>query len=84
MDRKGADLVDAFMDEINEVLGIFYTLPEDEVEETLPDDLLALIAEREEARKEKNWARSDEIRDQFTEMGYVLEDTPDGTAWKKA
>ena len=84
MDRKGADLVDAFMDEINEVLGIFYTLPEDEAEETLPDDLLALIAERETARKEKSWARSDEIRDQFKELGYVLEDGADGTTWKKA
>ena len=83
MDRKGADLVDAFVEEIDRVLGVFYRLPEDDEEETLPEELQALIAERETARKERNWARSDEIRDQFAELGYVLEDTAEGTVWKR-
>jgi cysteinyl-tRNA synthetase len=83
MDRKGAGLVEAFLDEINQVLGIFYTLPEDEVEDALTDDLQAMIAEREQARKDKNWARSDEIRDHFKSLGYSLEDAADGTVWKK-
>ena len=43
-----------------------------------------LIAERDQARKERNWARADEIRDRFTEMGYTLEDTPEGTVWKRS
>lgn len=42
----------------------------------------ALIEERNRARKEKNWARSDEIRDQLKEMGVTLEDGKDGTTWK--
>jgi cysteinyl-tRNA synthetase len=42
----------------------------------------ALIAERTEARKEKNWKRSDEIRDQLKEMGVTIEDSKDGTTWK--
>ncbi len=42
----------------------------------------ALIAERTEARKQKNWARSDELRDQLKAMGVVIEDTKDGTTWK--
>ena len=42
----------------------------------------ALIEERNQARKEKNWKRSDEIRDQLKEMGVTLEDSKDGTTWK--
>ena len=84
VDRKGADLVDAFMEEVDQILGIFYTLPEDEQEETLPEELQALVAEREEARSARNWGRADELRDRFQELGYILEDTPEGTVWKKA
>jgi len=42
----------------------------------------ALIAERTEARKQKQWKRSDEIRDQLKEMGVTIEDGKDGTTWK--
>ena len=42
----------------------------------------ALIAERTEARRQKNWARSDEIRVQLTEMGVTIEDSKDGTKWR--
>ena len=42
----------------------------------------ALIAQRVEARKNKDWGRADQIRDQLAEMNIVLEDRPDGTAWK--
>src|SRR5688572_975221 len=42
----------------------------------------ALIAERNEARKQKNWKRSDEIRDQLKEIGVTIEDSKDGTTWK--
>ena len=83
LDRTGADLVDGFLDEIDQVLGVFYQLPEDAVEETLPEAMQAMIAERETARKEKNWARADEIRDSFLEQGYVLKDTSEGTEWRR-
>ena len=43
----------------------------------------ALIAERAEVRKAKNWARADEIRDELTAMGIVVEDTPEGAKWKR-
>ncbi len=46
------------------------------------DKVERLIAERAEARKEKNWARADEIRDTLEEMSIILEDTPEGTRWR--
>ena len=63
------------IDELCDVLGIFRQ--EDE-EEGLGDDIQALIDERQAARKEKNWARADEIRDQLAAMGITLKDTPQG------
>ena len=47
-------------------------------EEILEEEIEQLIAERQEARKEKNFARADEIRDILKEKGYVLKDTPQG------
>jgi cysteinyl-tRNA synthetase len=44
--------------------------------------VVALIEERNEARKQKNWARSDQIRDQLKEMGVTIEDSKDGTKWR--
>ena len=84
VDRGGAGRIDGFLDEIDRVLGVFYATPGDDGEEELPDDLAALIVERDRARKERNWARADEIRDRFTELGYTLEDTPEGTVWKRS
>ncbi len=40
-----------------------------------------LIAERAQARSDKDWGRSDEIRDELDALGVVLEDSPDGTRW---
>ena len=50
----------------------------------LDGDIDALIAERNAARKEKNFARSDEIRDLLKEQGIILEDTPQGTRWSRS
>ena len=51
--------------------------------EMLDSEVQALIDERQAARKAKNFARSDEIRDQLTGMGIILEDTKDGVRWKR-
>jgi cysteinyl-tRNA synthetase len=47
-----------------------------------PEEIEALIAQRTEARKNKNWAQADKIRDDLIAMGILLEDTPGGTVWK--
>jgi cysteinyl-tRNA synthetase len=55
----------------------------DDAEADLDSDVAALIRERDEARKNKDWAGSDRIRDQLLERGIQLEDTPNGTIWRK-
>ena len=67
-------------DEITGVLGILYNRKK----ESLDDEVEAMIAARQQARKEKNWAEADRIRDELKSMGIVLEDTPQGVKWKKA
>ncbi|MBR4068881.1 MAG: cysteine--tRNA ligase [Clostridia bacterium] len=52
-------------------------------EDGLPADVQALVDERAQARKEKNWKRSDELRDQIKAMGYILEDTAAGQKVRK-
>lgn len=63
-----------------DVLGIIL----EKEEEILDSDIEALIEERQAARKEKNFARADEIRDMLLEKGIVLEDTREGVKWKRA
>ncbi len=56
----------------------------DKKTELLDADIETLIAERQQARKEKNFARADEIRAELLEKGIVLEDTREGVKWKRA
>ena len=69
----------AMFDELTGVLGLVYNRKT----ETLDSDVEALIEGRTNARKEKNWAESDRIRDQLKEMGIVLEDTAQGVKWHR-
>lgn len=52
--------------------------------ELLDEDIEALIQERQDARKAKNFARADEIRKELSEKGIILEDTREGVKWKRA
>lgn len=53
-------------------------------EEILDKEIESLIQERQQARKEKNFARADEIRDELLEKGIILKDTRDGVKWQRA
>ena len=64
----------AMIRELADVLGILQKGEED----AIGDDIRKLVEERQQARKDKNWARADEIRDYLAEKGYVLKDTPQG------
>ena len=68
------------LDTLCGVLGIIL----EQKEELLDADIEALIQERTDAKKAKNFARADEIRDQLKDMGILLEDTREGVKWKRA
>lgn len=70
--------------EMAAIIGIFEQ--EDHArDDGLSDKLMELILSiRQDARREKNWAIADKIRDELKEIGIVIEDTPSGARWKKA
>ncbi len=72
--------VKELLEKLLEVLGIHA----ERKEESLDARVEALIEERQTARKEKNYARADEIRAELTAMGILLEDTKEGVKWKRA
>ncbi|MBD7970938.1 cysteine--tRNA ligase [Paenibacillus gallinarum] len=78
VNRAELEAMLALFDEMNAVLRV-YTEEQDE----LHADVEKLIHERAEARKAKDWARSDEIRDELADMGIVIEDTPQGVRWRR-
>lgn len=69
------------------MLGLLYNEPESWFKGEGNDDeateIEALIAKRAEAKKSKDWATADAIRDELKAKGIVLEDSPNGTTWKK-
>jgi cysteinyl-tRNA synthetase len=65
---------------LSDILGIIV----EKETEILAEDIEKLIEARQAARKEKNFARADEIRDELLAKGIVLEDTREGVKWKKA
>ena len=67
-------------EELTGVLGLLY----DRKTGLLDEDIEALIEARTAARKAKNWAEADRIRDELTAKGIVLEDTPQGVKWRRA
>ena len=71
--------------EMAEIIGIFEQQEKAAEDDGLTDKLMEIIITlRQDARKEKNWAVADKIRDALKDAGVVLEDTPRGVRWKKA
>ncbi len=82
IDSKSAELIkyaiDLF-DELTNVLGLVYNRDTG----SLDEEVEKLIEARQNARKEKNWAEADRIRDELKAQGIVLEDTPQGVKWHR-
>lgn len=78
--REYVQGVYGILKELCDVLGLII----EKEEELLDEDVENLIAERQAARKAKNFARADKIRDQLSDMGIILEDTREGVKWKRA
>lgn len=74
----------AYLSENVEMLCEILGIVTEKKEEMLDADIEALIEERQAARKAKNFARADEIRDLLAAKGILLEDTREGVKWKKA
>ena len=71
----------ALFDELTDVLGFCYERGQDGDDDA---EIEELIAARATARKEKNWAEADRIRDELKARNIVLEDTPQGVKWRRA
>jgi cysteinyl-tRNA synthetase len=79
LSRQAAGQVLSAIYEMDKVLAV---LPE-KSEEELPAGMLTKIEQREQARREKNFALADSIRQELLQQGIVLEDTKEGVRWKK-
>lgn len=77
--KASAEYAAKIFDELTGVLGLVYNRKT----EALDEDIDAMIAARTEARKNKNWAEADRIRDELKAMGIVLEDTAQGVKWHR-
>ena len=77
------EYIDTLMKKITTLTDIL-GLKTDKKEEMLDEDIESLIAERQQARKDKNFARADEIRDELLAKGIVLKDTREGVRWSRA
>jgi len=78
--REFANVTLEMLNELIDVLGLIYG---ESNSSELDSEIEALIEKRQNARKEKNWAEADAIRDELSEMGIILEDTPQGVKYKR-
>ena len=75
--RQTVEHAKGLLMELCDVLGLLYN----KKDTSLDTEVEKLIEERNQARKEKNWARADAIRDELKSRGIVIEDTPQGVKW---
>ncbi|MCH5253320.1 MAG: cysteine--tRNA ligase [Lachnospiraceae bacterium] len=81
-EESSSAFIQALKEEILALSDICGLIVEKEAE-ILDDDIEKLIQERQDARKAKNFARADEIRDMLQKQGIILEDTREGVKWKR-
>lgn len=72
----------ALLAQFDQVLGLKLTAPFTRVQEELPPELARLLTERDRARAEKDWQRSDELRAILANHGVTVQDSKEGTSWE--
>lgn len=80
-DEVSKEVIDHYIKTFDELFGVLGLNPVEE--EILDEEIERLIEERNEARKRRDFATADKIRDQLQKMNIILEDTPQGTRWKR-
>ena len=78
--REYTEKLLSILQKLTDVMGLIVN----KKEEILDEDIEALIEERQAARKAKDFARADQIRDELAGKGIILEDTREGVKWKRA
>ncbi len=81
-DNSSKSIVEFAYNLYMELAGVLGLLEKEE--KSLDDEIEALISERQNARKDKNWALADKIRDDLNSKGIILEDTPSGVKWRRS
>lgn len=77
--KEDVDEAEKFLKDVDKVFGLIFV-----EEKALDQDIEKLIGERNEARKNRDFKRSDEIRAELEKRGIILEDSKEGTTWKRA
>ena len=77
--KELVELATTLFDELTGVLGLVYNRKT----ENLDDEIEKMIEARTQARKDRNWAEADRIRDELKAQGIILEDTPQGVKWHR-
>ncbi len=77
--KENLEYAAKIFDMLTDVLGLVYNRKQEQSD----DEIDALIEARTNARKEKNWAEADRIRDELKAMGIIIEDTPQGVKWHR-
>ncbi|MCL4518455.1 MAG: cysteine--tRNA ligase [Thaumarchaeota archaeon] len=73
-------LLEFMSNDFNQVFGVIYPIVKTD---ELPDEIRTLLKERENARKNKDWKRSDGLREKLLNLGIEVQDTPEGQKWRK-
>ena len=79
-EKKSKQLADLLL-KFDTVLGL--KIDEENKKEEIPEEIINLLKQRQQARQEKNWAESDRIRDLIKEKGYMVKDGKDGAEVEK-
>jgi cysteinyl-tRNA synthetase len=85
LDLAGLQAISEAMKQMDKVFGIFYRVPlteeeqaEEEAQETIPEEVLQLVAQRTEAKESKDWELADSLRARITELGFAVKDVKGG------
>ncbi|PBB05267.1 MULTISPECIES: cysteine--tRNA ligase [Salimicrobium] len=81
-EQTDEEVLEAYITILEDLTGVL-GLEIDAADELQDEEVDAKIQEREQARKDRNFARADQLRDELKERGIVLEDTPQGPRWKR-